>query len=181
MTTTAQKHSEIAIPLLRELVKAYTRHPETLKVDGADMTAAVVMTIKGDRDDHPKLVGSAGKHIQAIRTIFAVVGAKMGRKINITLLEPDMGTKGSPTTFTANPNWDSGPLLELLGKVLDASMPCDYELNPVRISDLTTIEVIPAQWCELYEEEFPAALHAIFHAIGKTQGHDVHLNFVRRP
>lgn len=183
MTQKEKKPSEFALELLRDLASAFTRHPRNLEVDGSDMTGAIVLAIRCDRDDHPKLVGSQGKHIQALQSIFAAHGEKTGRRVNLTLLEPAKGQKGPPVQFQPDPNWNRELVKSLMGRVLDACLPEPYRLN---IADsalgLTTIEVLPQRWGELCQRgDFARAVHAIFHAIGKTQGVDLHVNFTKAP
>lgn len=181
MTQKAEKKpSEFAIELLRDLARAFTLHHHNLKVDGAEMTGGIVLAIKCDRDDHPKLVGSQGKHIQSLQAIMRALGAKIGKKINLTLLEPDQGEKGPPRPFQPNPHWNRELVESLMRGVLSACLPGSYRLESASSElGLTTYEVIPEQWGEICEREFPLAVHAIFHAIGKNQGVDLHVNFTR--
>lgn len=180
MTTNQTTTPKDVINLLRDLVLSYTRHHEYVKTEGRDMGSAIVLAVKANRDDHPKLVGTGGKHIWALQTIFAAIGAKMRRRINLTLLDPTEGEKGPPATFKVNPHWQPEPMLELLTRVLDATMPVPYSMQHGTLMELTSIQVRPCVWEDIFEKGGLAnAIHAIFHAIGKTQGQNVTIEFTK--
>lgn len=177
MSINRSTETQKLIEILRELVCGYTRHHDKLKVDGADMGTTIIMAIRGDIDDHPKLVGTKGKHVWALETIVQAIGRKMGRTVRLTLMDPLPGEQGPPAVFKPNPNWVEGAIVFLLRLVLDAALPTPYSLEVMHVLDLTTIQVRPAVWGDLCERgDFAKAVHAIFHAVGKTQGRDVHID-----
>lgn len=179
MTTTP---AEFAKALLRDLVGAFTKRPDQLRVNAADMTGAVVISLEtGDHNDYRKIVGTAGKNIKALQIIMAMHGAKVSRRINLTLIEFS-GADAPRETYQwiRDPDWDARPTVALIRRVMDACLPVSWQLNVVRTGPLTTMEVIPQAWCEVCgRPEFPLALHGIFHAIGKTGGADVHVQFAK--
>jgi len=81
--------------LLRKIIEAMTYHRDDIEIESttADGTKVVeTLKFKVNGDDHPKIVGTSGRQIQALRTLFQFIAARDGCTIRVLLLEPDSAT-----------------------------------------------------------------------------------------
>lgn len=169
-----------AVSLLRSLTTAYTRHHEQLETEGRKVGSQIMLTIRAHADDHPKLVGSKGKHIWALQQIFQAAGRRAGETVQITLLPPVHGQRGRELEYVENEHWTPDNMAELLEMVLEATTISGVLMDPQDVGGMTTFLLVPgdandpaARWDE--KPGLAHALHLLFHAIGKTQGHIVHV------
>lgn len=178
-TTPAPSIVSAAADLLRDIASRYTRFHKELKVNGRELGQTINLTLQGHRDDHPKLVGSQGKHIWALQQIFAAAGRRAGRAVRLTLLEPSIGEKQGPSEFVANHEWTPDATMDLLSRILAAASLGGVAAEPVDNGELTTLVIkvedpldSAARWAT---GELGRALHLIFHAIGRTEGRQIHV------
>lgn len=174
----AENAATASTTLLRDLASAFTREPKNLRVEGAQRGANIIMSLQTDADDHPRLVGSQGKHILAMQTLFAIAGHNQGIKTTLTLLEPWGGTKQPVQPFQQNPDWQPDDTEQLMRRVLDATMPVPYTLEHIALGGLSTFEITPLATAGNMTKAIPMiqeALHLLFHAAGKTQGRTIHV------
>ena len=177
--TTVQRSPETqeAIELLTELLKGFTARHEDLQVNGADAgPSKSILAVKCHPWDYPKVVGKQGKNHWSLQRILTAIGARQGRLVEFTLLPSERREKG-PDEFRPDPKWKPGPILLLLNRVLSMAMgPGEYVAKCDQTPELATLVVIVDEVTgELME--LAQATHAIFHAIGKTQGRKVTVEF----
>lgn len=184
MTKTATKNTvstltpgQKAEALVRDLVNAFTREPKHLRIATADRGGTILMSLQTDADDHPRIVGTQGKHIWALLFITALMGRKTGQRINLTLLEPWGGKRLPVLPFIPDPNWKPDRTLALAERVIEAAMPCGCSLEPVNVGELTTLELKPDEWSPEIEG-LGKAMHLLFHAAGKAQGRTIHVTML---
>jgi predicted RNA-binding protein YlqC (UPF0109 family) len=166
-----------AVELLRDLCRGFTSHHAELAVHGADVShTKAILAIRCHPFDFPKLVGGKGKHHRAIQTIFSTIGQRLGRDMEFTLLPVERREK-QPDEFRADEQWNPEPMRKLLDRVLAMAFgatACSLELT--HDGDVSTF-VVNCPEDVFGRIDFHLAVHAIFHAIGKTQGRLVHVEF----
>jgi predicted RNA-binding protein YlqC (UPF0109 family) len=170
---------ETVTALMRDLVSAYTRHHEALRITAERMGPSIGITLQAHKDDHPRLVGARGAHIWALQCIFAFIGARLGRPVKVTLMEPWTGEKMPLRGYEEKPDWDEKPMLALLGRIVGAIVGNNVRTEAVSNGGMTNILVQTPDWSELMtKHQLGLALHQLFHAIGKLEGRIVHVEIV---
>lgn len=173
MTTTTTKAGgkskahEPVVKLVRDLVLRYTKHPEALQVDGGEMGPAIVMAVKAHRDDHPRLVGSQGRNISALQAVARAYGARHGRQIRLTLLEPTIGEKMAREEFREDPQWQPDATLKLLKRLIGETHEGKAKVRHNAVASLSYFMVAADT---PITTELLAALNTLFHAIGRNEG-----------
>lgn len=187
MTTTARqpkpKPANDAVEFIRELAKGFTKHHRDLQIDGAELPSRNVLTIQAHKADHPRLVGTQGVNIRALQTLIAAFGEKAAKLHTLTLLDPRVGQREESQPFAPDPKWKPKATMDRLRRTLDATMPCAYTIAHADVGELTTFEVVPAENAlPLIERgDYARALHVIFHAIGKNEGRQIHVEVQGAP
>ncbi len=181
--TTRDPKLDKAVTLLREVILSYTQHGENLVTTSERYTTSIAINVQAHRDDHGKIVGTNGQNIWALKTIFNFIGRGMQTNIRLTLLDPAVGEKQAITPFQRNPEWKPDKALALMRKILDIVLREPYNLEA--LGDIeTTLEILPSKNERLKlinphtkeRNDFGHALYDIFQAIGKSDGHDIHID-----
>ena len=116
--------TDLAVELIREVAESYTRHHRDLHIEAGMLSSAIQITVQANRDDHPKLVGSQGKHVWALQLIASLMGGKAGIPIRLTLLEPIIGDKGQPARNSVpDPTWKPNHIENVIRRILAAALP----------------------------------------------------------
>lgn len=163
--------------LLCDLVQAFTRHHKDLQIRSGKVGNKWIATIECNADDHPKLVGKGGRQIWGIKRLFEnIIARRIGKTVEVGLLDPTRGRRLPPPEFKANPNWDHGPLVALLTRTLKLALSLPFQIKIVPIANQTGIE-LKVNPCEIDVVRGPMmdALQNIFKAIGRHDGRDIHL------
>lgn len=180
MTTTRPNTAfEIAkaTTLLRDLAQAFTLHHKALKADGREVGTLIMLTLQADTDDHPKLIGTKGKHIIALQTLFQAM--RLSRPASLTLLEPTPAPREPITPFDPNPEWTPDSVIALATRVLAEI--CSQPFT-IKVEAVGEMSVLLVETNELQQDgPIQRSLHAIIHAIGKCQGRLVHVNVAPAP
>lgn len=180
----AQKVLEIT----RELLLAYTRWGDDLMVDAtrSSLTGTINISIQAHRDDHPKLVGTAGQHILALKLILGFMGQKLGAPIRVTLLDPYKGDKHPLTPFKPDPDFDAEPIQKLLAKILDMTFTVPPIIEMTESDTTTTFEIASrSESTKVLNQgndgpsDLVQSLHYLFHAIGKARGRLIYIDAVK--
>ncbi len=168
------------IELLRDLARGFTAHHSALEVHGADASAGRIITaIRAHGEDYPKLVGSRGKHHNAMQTILHAIGEKLGKDIDYTLMPAERVPK-VPDEFRPASDWKSKKMRTLLERVLAMAFGVRAFSIKIRTEGQKAVFVVTTDQPELATRlDFHLAVHTIFHAIGKTEGMLVHVEFKR--
>ncbi len=69
------------------LIKNLVDKPEAVEVRTTDDSEGCVVEVRVSKEDVAKVVGRKGRIIQSLRTIALVVGARVGRRIRLELVE----------------------------------------------------------------------------------------------
>jgi predicted RNA-binding protein YlqC (UPF0109 family) len=173
-TTTDATPAQTAREFFRKLILGYTQHENDLEVSAGDLPGRIVITVRANRDDHPRIVGTRGAHIMALQSIAAAYGRRNNTKIALTLLEPVRGEKAQLRPFEAAENWNEGETMELMNELLDRTTPQGWHADHVAVAELSTIQITRADG-EPVPADFVQSLHLLFHAIGKNQGRQIHV------
>ena len=90
--------TENLVEVARSLIELYTINHEHLEVKPITMNSGVVLTIKTDSSDAPKVIGSKGANIRALETLFHTLGETYGIILDIDLLDakPVYGARDRP-------------------------------------------------------------------------------------
>jgi len=74
--------------LVEQIARALVDDPDSVEVSQIAGTATVIYEISVAPGDAGKIVGRQGHNISALRTLVAAVGAKLGRRPQVVLIEP---------------------------------------------------------------------------------------------
>lgn len=162
--------------LLRELINAFIRHPRDLRIETQKRgEKSVMIQIEINRDDYPRVFGGQGRHIQALRNIFAFIAAREERKIHLMLLEPKMGVREGHLPFKANLDWKPDKVFGLLREILGRVFTKPFELDDISAEETTDVEVkVDPSEQKIIDALIPS-LQPIFHAIGKSEGRQLYI------
>jgi predicted RNA-binding protein YlqC (UPF0109 family) len=162
---------------LRDLMRAYTRHHEDLDIDHALMSGNFPISVRANDDDQGKLVGGGGSNIWALQFIFKVIGLRMGKRLKVTLLSPTKGKQGELTPFAPKPDFNHGPIADLLERILGMMISQPMRLNVADIAEETQFEIVPAdEDLPLFRGDGTHAFQNLVTAIGKSQGRKMVFN-----
>ena len=177
MTTTIQPESPLS--LMRDIVQAFTQFHGDLEINGARSGGTVICNIRAHCSDHPKIVGTRGVNIRALQSIARAMGERLGGEITLNLLEAKPGVKLPLTNFKENPQWDSGPATGLLQRLLRAVCFDPFTVEEVSASPTTIFAITPsAADFDAIRGTNHEAIHCIWHAIGKSQGRFILVEFI---
>ena len=85
------KEEIVALKTMKEFVSYVVQNlvdsPDDVKVEVIDGSKSSVIEIRVHDDDIGKLVGKGGKTIQALRQISVTIGARLGRKVRLEIIQ----------------------------------------------------------------------------------------------
>lgn len=163
--------------LIQELISGYTINHEALKVEVQELTTTVMISVRGSTDDHRRLVGSRGRHVWSLQRIAGLAGARIGKSVRLSLLDPVPGERGADLGFEPCEDWDSKPFLKTIKKVVDFTAPEGSKVAIANAGHNTTVEIKLTAIGAMFSE-YAQAMQALFFAIGKMQGRIVELRFL---
>lgn len=70
------------------IIKNLVDHPDNVGVEIFDGEKSTVIEIQVNQDDVAKIVGRDGRTIKALRTIALTVGARLGKRVRLELIQP---------------------------------------------------------------------------------------------
>jgi predicted RNA-binding protein YlqC (UPF0109 family) len=173
--------------LLRDLVAAFTIHPEAIQIDA---TPGGQWVMKGARhEDEPVLVGKHGSHVRALSFLVRAIGEARGESYSLKLItthEP----RDRVTKKKIAETHDPAPAAELLGRILAELSIGDYMVETeqgqtvdmllafnltIRVrqfADYNALTVAPGSTSPVVvtSETLVGALGTLFRAIAKKIG-----------
>lgn len=73
--------------LVEFIIKKLVKKPEEVSVSSIESEEQIVLQLKVEKEDMGRIIGKNGKTIKAIRTIVNIASAKLGKKVNLEVLE----------------------------------------------------------------------------------------------
>ncbi len=73
--------------LVEFIVKKLVKKPEDVSISSIESEEQIVLQLKVEKEDMGRIIGKNGKTIKAIRTIVNIASAKLGKKVNLEVLE----------------------------------------------------------------------------------------------
>lgn len=73
--------------LVEFIVKKLVKKPEEVSISEVETDEKITLQLKVEKEDMGRLIGKNGKTIKAIRTIVNIASAKLGKKVNLEVLE----------------------------------------------------------------------------------------------
>lgn len=183
--------------LLRDLTAAFVERPDALEINFSEHPSGrTYWTMKGHVGDMPRLVGKGGSHVDAIKLLVEQFGRAADLTYLFALLDADPGPSFGESAEKIATEWDPGPTVELLERVLDVLGVGEYKVESsarysgerdkprfdlvvhVRDDEDHKLLTVPP---ELNRKSQPVvtALGTIFRAIAKSEGVRISLE-VRR-
>lgn len=71
------------------IIKNLVSEPETVSVTSVEDQDKIRLEIRVAKDDVGKVIGRRGNTINALRTIIRTVATRLGRKVQVELIQPD--------------------------------------------------------------------------------------------
>jgi predicted RNA-binding protein YlqC (UPF0109 family) len=125
MTPETKQLSEV----LRALVTTFIDHPACLEINAEEFTGAVYWSLRGNADDHGKLVGKGGSHVKAMTFLVAQFGVARGEIHAFKLLEPTVGVRRPATPPKTAQSFDEEPARKILERVIGALAVGEYVVS----------------------------------------------------
>jgi predicted RNA-binding protein YlqC (UPF0109 family) len=175
-----QKGKEKVSALLHDLVAAFAKFGDDVEVSSAGGKRET-LTLRVNADDAPLVQGKWGRVFQALRTIFATVGARDTRSITVIWSEPVRGQWKENIEDFVRP-YDPDAVTALATRLLEALFVEPFEValyDGAPEPDGGKVPVVLEFKVSSSEIDIANALAPflglIFSAIGKRQGKDLHL------
>jgi len=135
----------------------------------------VNVEIRVSRSDTPRVIGKAGAHFKAIRSILLQIGMTQGKLIEVPQVLPAIhgGVPEKLPKFHPNPNWPKGELTRLIKDVVEAATGRGAGVVLNATAEAYKCEVMVKMGDAMPKEqraEFFQSLSTLFSAIGKTCG-----------
>jgi predicted RNA-binding protein YlqC (UPF0109 family) len=166
--------------LVIDLVKAFVFKPEQVRLtsSGSETAGSVtILTLDVDAEDYGAVVGKSGANIQALRVIAQLLGAKERREYRLLMPERERRAEGYfPMPFVPSPDWTPNPAVALLRRVLDRVLSKPYNIAVIESGPQTHMEIVADGSERKWVAQLQPYLHKIFHAIGKSKGHELYVD-----
>jgi len=73
--------------LVEYLTKALVENAEDVEIEESVGTTSILIDIHVAREDVGRVIGRQGRHINAMRTLARVLGAKNGKRVSVEVVE----------------------------------------------------------------------------------------------
>jgi uncharacterized protein len=73
--------------LVEYLTKALVENTEQVEVEESIGATSILVDIHVAREDVGRVIGREGRHINAVRTLARVLGAKSGKRVSVEVVE----------------------------------------------------------------------------------------------
>jgi uncharacterized protein len=73
--------------LVEYLTKALVENTEQVEVEESIGATSILIDIHVAREDVGRVIGREGRHINAVRTLARVLGAKSGKRVSVEVVE----------------------------------------------------------------------------------------------
>lgn len=165
------------------LVNSFTQFPQNMKVDVGEMEASITLTVQAHADDTRKLIGGQGGHYRALKVIFAAIAMRIGKKFRFDIAEPETGVQLPLTPFVQNPNWEKTETEKLLSHIVGRIFASPFTItHQAQSKKFSTFEVVvtDTEYDDTLLRELGDSMSKIFNAIGKSHGHLLYVDLVKK-
>lgn len=73
--------------LLTFILESFVQKPEKIKVTETETKEAINLDFSVDKEDIGRVIGKGGNIIKAIRTVLRIHALKIGKRVNLNLVE----------------------------------------------------------------------------------------------
>ena len=73
--------------VVRYILEHWVDHPEEVQVEQEERYREITVFIKVHPDDYGKVIGKEGRILEAIKSVASSIGAKINRKITLSLVK----------------------------------------------------------------------------------------------
>lgn len=165
------------------LVNSFTQFPRNMTVEVGEMEASITLTVQAHADDTRKLIGGQGGHYRALKVIFSAIAMRIGKKFRFDIAEPQTGVQLPLTPFVQNPDWEKTETEKLLGHIVGRIFDKPFTIaHQAQSKKFSTFEVIitDMDYDDVLLRELGEAISKIFNAIGKSHGHLLYVDLVKK-
>jgi predicted RNA-binding protein YlqC (UPF0109 family) len=167
--------------LIKQLVSGLVADQEAVSVTSKELSRSINIFVQVGEFDQGKVLGQRRSTLDALINISEKAGNMIGKVVRIELMEPiKTGKTPPPHQFVAAAKWKTDDFKEILISTLKAVFGT-FELSVTKIKPTVTV-------CEVTVKK-PSPLHGqtaflqrdfetLFHAIGKSFKHVVHLDLI---
>lgn len=159
--------------LLMDAVKGFTRFHSDLVIESHETHSGLFVSIQTHADDMPKLIGSSGCMIAALRCICDAIGQVRGKSIVLDVSEPKKGSKLPQDGYRYDENYNPGLVVPLLERFSEAIWCDSVEIKMVNIGREVTAFIIDSEVPR--DRNLSNALSTVVHAIGKAHGRKLYV------
>jgi len=170
--TNSDSRVEPYVNFVRRIASQMIRFPGKLAIEGriADDTVVVEISGRHEKEDHPKLVGAAGKNILALTRLLAAYGRQARMRTVLELMEPP-GIPVKGPLLDEDEQWDrkerNTELVLLLTNVCCEILPFQFSVDAASSNGCTYLRL---RTTERMEPEVYNSLCVLFQAIGRSKG-----------
>lgn len=176
--TAPKQPSDTDEALTEDLVRAFVWNPNDVHVTrrgegGGDI---IIYELDVNPADYGAVVGKGGRKITALQAIVQCFGLKTQKKIRLILPPRDRPANAMiPEPFRPDVGWKPEKTVELLRRVLAKILTSEFNIGVISTAEQTTLEIMADKNDNAWLEAMTPFLHTVFHAIGKNDGHDLHV------
>lgn len=171
--------------LLRDLVHAFTMHPEALQLEAQHTTGAALWIMKGHKDDERFLVGSGGSHVRALSFLVRCIGLARREQYTFKLITIQAPRKRPPMDPNDAITHDPEPTRALLERILQELSIGSFSVDvgpgvgpraaltyvfTIRVKDGADYNALTVAPFPESTETIVGALGTLFRAIAKKNG-----------
>lgn len=163
--------------LVTDLVRAFVWHPDDVRATQRGSGGGVtIIELNVNPADYGAVVGKGGRKISALQAIVQCFGLKDQRKVRLILPESERQGNGfMPDPYRPDTAWKPDKAIALLERVLKRILTSAFEISVVATGEQTNLEVAVDKNDEAWMAAMEPYLHTVFHAIGKSDGHQLYV------
>jgi len=170
--------------LVKRLVNGLVWDKRSAIVTECALQRSTILTIQVGKHDQGKVLGQQRSTLDALIAVSEEAGDRHGKLVRIELLEPTATSKTPPThKFVAQENWDKATFEKLLKDTSEAIF-CSVAIEVKSASPtITVFEIrVPNDAPNISKvPRLQRSFEALFHGIGKSMKHVVHVDLISHP
>lgn len=157
--------------LVLRMVRRFTRFHDNMELKCVRTPRTLNLSFCAHADDVPRIIGSNGLTIRALRAVVQAMADSLQVKVNLNVMEPKVGKRLVQEPFRVNPDYQITEDEQLLREVGGAIFNDGVSVNWVSTDteSATLVLVVEAERNQ-YDQELERSLSTIWNAIGKSHG-----------